>query len=86
METSKAGVHLNGEVALCVPTCQRFNNWIIQWAAQTVLGVYLKPTCSRVTSASSALGVLNALYKSTHARMHSLPRSAEFLRTRLQGV
>jgi len=26
---------------------------------QTVLGVYLKRTCSRVTSASSALGVLN---------------------------
>ena len=33
------------------------------------LGVYLKRTCSRVTSASSALGVLNdyALYKSTHS-------------------
>ena len=31
-------------------------------------------TCSRVTSASSALGVLNdyALYKSTHALTHSL--------------
>ena len=41
----------------------------IQRAAQTVRGVYLKRTCSRVTSASSALGVLNdhALYKSTHA-------------------
>jgi len=41
----------------------------IQRAAQTVLGVYLKRTRSRVTSASSALGVLNdyALYKSTHA-------------------
>ena len=39
----------------------------IQRALQTVLGVYLKRTCSRVTSASSALGVLNdyALYKST---------------------
>ena len=38
------------------------------------LGVYLKRTCSRVTSASSALGVLNdyALYKSTHALTHSL--------------
>jgi len=37
----------------------------IQRAAQTVLGVYLKRTCSRVTSASGALGVLNdyALYK-----------------------
>jgi len=41
----------------------------IQRAAQTVLGVSLKRTCSRVTSASSALGVLNdyALYKSTLA-------------------
>jgi len=41
----------------------------IQRAAQTVLGVYLKHNCSRVTSASSALGVLNdfALYKSTHS-------------------
>jgi len=41
----------------------------IQRAAQIVLGVYLKRTCSRVTSASSALGVLNdyALYKSTHS-------------------
>ena len=46
----------------------------IQRAAQTVLGVYLKRTCSCVTSASSALGVLNdyALYKSTHAHTHSL--------------
>ena len=36
---------------------------------QTVLGVYLKRTCSRDSSASSALGVLNgyALYKSTHS-------------------
>jgi len=31
----------------------------IQRAAQTVLGIYLKRTCSRVTSASSAFGVLN---------------------------
>jgi len=38
----------------------------IQRAAQTVLGVYLEHTSLRVTSASSALGVLNdyALYKS----------------------
>ena len=38
------------------------------------LGVYLKRTCSRVTSASSALGVLNdyAVYKSTHSLTHSL--------------
>ena len=51
-------------------------SWIlseIQRAAQTVLGVYLKRTCSRVTSASSALGVLNdyALYKSTHSHTRS---------------
>jgi len=46
----------------------------IQRLALTVLGVYLKRTCSRVTSASSALGVLNlyALYKSTHSLTHSL--------------
>ena len=45
----------------------------IRRAAQTVLGVYLKRTGSRVTSASSALGVLNdyALYKSTHSLTHS---------------
>jgi len=44
-------------------------------AAQTVLGVYIKRTCSRVTSASSALGVHNdyALYKSTHALALSFP-------------
>ena len=49
----------------------------IQRAAQTVLGVYLKRTCSRVTSASSALAVLNdyALYKSTHSLSHSLTHS-----------
>ena len=41
----------------------------IQQAAQAGLGVHLKRTCSRVTSVSSALGVLNeyALYKSTHS-------------------
>ena len=41
----------------------------IQRAAQTVLGVHLKRICSRITSASSALGILNyyALYKSTHS-------------------
>ena len=45
----------------------------IQRAAHTVLGVYLKRTCSRVTSAFSALGVLNdyALYKSTHSLTYS---------------
>jgi len=44
---------------------------VIERAAQTVLGVYLKRTCSRDTSASSALGVLNDYtlyqYKSTHS-------------------
>ena len=46
--------------------------------AQTVLGVYLKRTRSRVTSASSALAVVNdhALYKSTHSLTHSLPDSS----------
>jgi len=46
----------------------------MQRAAQTVLGVYLKRTCSRVTSASSALGVLNdyTLYKSTHSLTHPI--------------
>ena len=41
----------------------------IQQAAQTVLRVYLKRTCSRITTVSSILGVLNdyALYKSTHS-------------------
>jgi len=45
----------------------------IQRAAQTVLGVYLKRTCSRDTSASSALEVFNdyALYESTHSLTHS---------------
>jgi len=44
----------------------------IQRTAQTVLGVYLKRTCSRVTSASSALGVLNdyALYTNPHTHSH----------------
>ena len=50
----------------------------IQQAAQTVLGVYLKRTCSHNTSASSTSGVLNnyALYKSTHSLIHSLTRTA----------
>ena len=53
----------------------------IQRAAQTVLGVYLKRTCSRVTGASGALGV-PAIMRYTNARTHSLvprvgiPRSA----------
>jgi len=51
-------------------------------AAQTVLGVYLKRTCSRVTSASSASGILNdyALYKSTHSLIHSLTVSGSDIR------
>jgi len=41
--------------------------------AQTVLGVYLKRTCSRVTSASSALGVLKlTIMRYTNPRTHSL--------------
>ena len=42
----------------------------IPLAAQTVLGVHLKRTCLRDTSASSALRVLlndNALYYATHS-------------------
>jgi len=52
----------------------------IQRAAQTVLGVYLKRTCSRVTSVSSALRVLNdyALYKSTHSLTHPLQKIRGF--------
>jgi len=51
------------------------HSWIlsgIQRAAQTVLGIYLKRTCSRITCASSALRVLNdyALCKSTHSLTH----------------
>ena len=39
----------------------------------------LKRTCSRVTSASSALGVFNdyALYKSTHSLTHSLTHTTD---------
>jgi len=40
--------------------------------AQTVLGVYLKRTCSRVTSASSTLGFLTIM-RYTNPRTHSLP-------------
>jgi len=45
----------------------------IQRAAQAVLAVYIKRTCSRVTSASSVLGVLSdcALQKSRHSLTHS---------------
>jgi len=50
----------------------------IQRSTQTVLGVYLKRSCSRVTSASSALVVLNVyvLYKSTHSLTHSQKSSS----------
>jgi len=51
-------------------------------AAQTVLGVYLKrrPTCSRVSSAPSALRVCNdyVLYKSTYSLTHSLTHEMLF--------
>jgi len=52
----------------------------IQRAAQTVLSVYSKRTCSRVTSASSALGVLNdyALYN-TNPLTHSSKTRANTL-------
>jgi len=43
----------------------------IRRAAQTVLGVYLKRTCSRVTSASNALGVLNDM-RYTNPRTHNI--------------
>ena len=43
----------------------------IQRAAQTVLGIYLKRTCSRITSASSALAVLNDYAPYINARTHS---------------
>jgi len=58
-------------------THSRILSGIQRAAQQTVLGVYLKRTCSRVTSASTALGVLNdcALYKSTHS--HSLNVATE---------
>ena len=51
----------------------------IQRAAETVLGVYLKRTFSRDTSAYSALGVLNdyALYKSTHLLTRAAGAGAE---------
>jgi len=46
-------------------------------AAQTVSGVYLKRTCSRDTSAPSALEVLNdyALYKSKHSLTQARQRA-----------
>jgi len=62
--------------------CRILSNGI-QRAVQTVLGVYLKRTCSRVTSASSALAVLNdyALHKSTHSLTHSLTRPSDHSKT-----
>ena len=43
----------------------------ISRAAQTVLGVYVKRTCSRNTSASSALGVLTIMHYTNYALTHS---------------
>ena len=43
---------------------------LLQRAAQTVLGIYLKRTCSRVTSASSALGILNDYMRYTNTLTH----------------
>ena len=59
----------------------------IDRATQTVLGVCLKRTCSRVTSASSALGVLNdyALHKSTHSLAHSLLTTRRSLISNMPG-
>jgi len=47
----------------------------IQRAAQTVLGVYSKRTCSRHTSASSALGALNERHCAI--QIHALTHSGE---------
>jgi len=63
--------HIDGFSSQSRRTCWELTPRIlsrIQRTAQTVLGVYLKRTCSRVTNASSAKRVLNdyALYKSTH--------------------
>ena len=43
------------------PTQPNPTHYKIQRAAQTVLGVYLKRTCSRITSASSAQGFLTIM-------------------------
>ena len=48
----------------------------IQRATQTVLGVYLKRTCSRVTGASSALGVLTIM-RYTNLRIRSLAHTTQ---------
>ena len=53
----------------------------IQRAAQTLLGVYLKRTCSRVTSASSASGVLTIMH-CTNPHTHSLTHSLNLVRQR----
>jgi len=65
-----------GRLAFSVAGPKAWNSLILSGiprTAQTVLRVYLKRTCSRVASASSALGVLDdyALYKSTHSLEHS---------------
>ena len=46
----------------------------IPQTTQTVLGVYIKRTCSLDTSASSALGVLDDI----HALTHSLYTASQF--------
>jgi len=52
----------------------------IQRAAQTVLGVCLKRNCSRVTRASSALGVLTDM-RYANPRTHSLHGHGTYRRT-----
>jgi len=75
--------HVSGSTLTAVRRSQLLARWPgtlsrilsgIQRAAQTVLGVYLKRTCLRITSASSALGILNnyALYKSTHSDIYRM--------------
>ena len=74
--------HVSGSTLTAVRHSQLLARWPgthsrilsgIQRAAQAVLGVYLEHTGSRVTSASSALGVINdyALYKSMHSLTHA---------------
>jgi len=58
-------------------TLSRFLSGIL-WTAQTILGVYLKRTCSCDTSASGTFGVLGcriAMCIQIHALIHSLTNS-----------
>jgi len=75
---------VSGSTLTAVGRSQLLTRWPgthsrIHRAAQTVLCVYLKRSCSRITSASSALGVLNdyAIYKSTHLLTYRLTRRTE---------